>query len=72
MVCPRCKKLHPVETYMKLVESPEFEDETVPVYKCPTCKWIFAPGDLSLPFLVQDLLDEMTMLRADLKEARGE
>lgn len=23
----------------------EFASETTPVYKCPVCKWIFAPAD---------------------------
>jgi hypothetical protein len=27
----------------------EFERDTTPVYKCPACKWVFAPAE---PLLV--------------------
>ena len=53
-------------------ESPEFESETNPIYKCAKCKWIFSPGDPSLPFMMQELLDEMTQLKEELRKARGE
>jgi hypothetical protein len=42
MLCPRCKKEHPVESYMRLREIEEFKSETTPIYKCESCKWIFA------------------------------
>jgi len=44
MHCPRCKREHDILQYIRLESSPEFELETVPVYKCPSCKWIFAPA----------------------------
>jgi rubredoxin len=48
MTCPRCKKDHDILQYIRLETSPEFELETTPVYKCPTCKWLFAPaGEMS-------------------------
>jgi len=28
---------------MRLIE--EFAPETTPIYKCPSCRWIFAPID---------------------------
>ena len=42
LLCPRCKKEHSVESYERLREAEEFKHETVPIYKCETCKWIFA------------------------------
>lgn len=45
MRCPRCKNLHDLLQYvpMRLIE--EFAAETTVIYKCPTCRWIFAPID---------------------------
>lgn len=45
MVCPRCKKSHDILEYvpMKMIE--EFAADTTPVYKCPSCRWIFAPAE---------------------------
>ena len=45
MRCPRCKKQHDILQYvpMRLIE--EFAPETTPIYKCPSCRWIFAPID---------------------------
>jgi uncharacterized C2H2 Zn-finger protein len=40
--CPRCKQESSVEEYLRLGEAEEYKSETVPVYKCPKCKWIFA------------------------------
>jgi len=45
MVCPRCKKEHDLLLYVPLRMIEEFEQETTPVYKCPSCRWIFAPAD---------------------------
>lgn len=41
--CPRCKRMHDVLQYtpMRLIE--EFAAQTVPIYKCPKCLWLFAP-----------------------------
>jgi hypothetical protein len=44
MICPRCKRPHDVLQYVPLMQIPEFEAETATVYKCPTCRWIFAPA----------------------------
>lgn len=45
MRCPRCKKSHDVLQYIRLEVIEEFSEETTPCYKCPSCKWIFAPAD---------------------------
>jgi len=71
LTCPRCKKLQPLESYMRMLESPEFESETNPIYKCSLCKWIFSPGDPSLPFVMMELLEEMAALRKELEQARN-
>lgn len=52
--CPRCKNFHSVEQYQKLKEAEEFDHETVPIYKCPSCKWIFA-----LAIIPPELYDEI-------------
>lgn len=49
MHCPRCKKLHDILAYVPLIQVEEFEDETNPIYKCPTCRWIFSPS----PFVIE-------------------
>jgi Zn finger protein HypA/HybF involved in hydrogenase expression len=43
MICPRCRQDHDALAFtpMGLVE--EFKENTVQVYKCPVCRWIFAP-----------------------------
>jgi uncharacterized C2H2 Zn-finger protein len=43
MRCPRCKKTHDILRYVPMGQIEEFQTETVPVYKCPSCRWIFAP-----------------------------
>lgn len=45
MRCPRCKKTHDILQYVRLELIEEFASETTPCYKCPACKWIFAPAD---------------------------
>lgn len=45
MTCPRCKKQSDILQYTRMMESPEFTHETTPIYKCPLCKWLFAPAD---------------------------
>lgn len=45
MRCPRCKRLHDVLKYTPFKMIQEFEAETTPVYKCPSCLWIFAPAE---------------------------
>ena len=58
MQCPRCKKKHDILQFNRLELIEEFANETTPVYKCPSCKWIFAPAD-QMP---QDLLKRMQEL----------
>jgi hypothetical protein len=45
MLCPRCKAYHNVLDYvpMKMIE--DYASDTTPVYKCPKCRWIFAPAE---------------------------
>lgn len=45
MICPRCKKRHDILQYMPLRMIDEFLSETTPVYKCPSCRWYFAPAE---------------------------
>lgn len=45
MVCPRCKNGHDLLRYVPLRMIDEFVEETTPVYKCPSCRWIFAPAE---------------------------
>lgn len=66
MHCPRCKKLLPVLSFMRMEESPEFEEETNPIYKCSECKWIFSPGNPLLLRAYLELVDQLTALRAEL------
>jgi hypothetical protein len=44
MTCPRCKKEHDILQYKRLEEIEEFSLETTAVYKCPVCRWLFAPA----------------------------
>jgi hypothetical protein len=45
MTCPRCKKASDLLAFVPLRMIEEFSEETTPVYKCPSCRWIFAPAD---------------------------
>jgi len=45
MRCPRCKRVKDILEYVPMLTIEEFAEETTPVYKCPTCTWIFAPAD---------------------------
>jgi hypothetical protein len=45
MRCPRCKKQHDILQYVPLRLIKEFARETTPIYKCPECRWMFAPID---------------------------
>jgi len=55
---------------MRMEEIEEFDHETVPCYKCPKCKWIFALA-VHIP---QDLYDELlkTIIQFRLKENNRE
>jgi uncharacterized protein with PIN domain len=44
MRCPRCKKLHDILAYVPLQQIEEFSAETNPIYKCPSCRWMFSPA----------------------------
>lgn len=48
MRCPRCRKQHDILMYVPMVQVRAFESDTVPVYKCPSCRWIFAPAARAL------------------------
>jgi len=45
MFCPRCKQRHDILDYVPMMQIEEFADETAPCYKCPSCRWIFAPAE---------------------------
>jgi phage FluMu protein Com len=54
--CPRCKQESSVEEHLRLGEAEEYKSQTVPIYKCPKCKWIFA---LAVP---EELYEKLTDL----------
>lgn len=54
MRCPRCKKLHDILGYIPLGQIEEFLAETSPIYKCPNCRWLFAPAPHALKDIIQD------------------
>ncbi len=45
MRCPRCRALHNLLRYVPMGMVEEFKEETNPVYKCPSCRWIFSPTE---------------------------
>lgn len=45
MRCPRCRKTHDILRYPEMGQIEEFKEETNPIYKCPSCRWIFSPSD---------------------------
>lgn len=48
MVCPRCEQPHDLLHYRPLGFIDKFVEDTTPVYKCPSCRWIFAPAENTL------------------------
>lgn len=58
MTCPRCKTQNDILQYNRMEESSEFAHETTPIYKCPKCRWLFAPADS----LIFDVLSERAKL----------
>ena len=52
MICPRCKREHDILQYKRLELIEEFVRDTTPIYKCPSCKWLFAPADDLVAFLL--------------------
>jgi uncharacterized C2H2 Zn-finger protein len=45
MSCPRCKKPFDVLAFIPLMMVEEYAADTTPVYKCPACRWVFAPAE---------------------------
>ena len=45
MRCPRCKEQHDILQYVPMRQIEEFIQDTTPIYKCPKCRWLFAPTD---------------------------
>lgn len=45
MRCPRCEESHDILQYVPMGIIEEYALETTPIYKCPACKWLFAPVD---------------------------
>jgi len=44
MRCPRCREVHDILRYVPMGVVEEFRTETNPIYKCPSCRWIFSPA----------------------------
>lgn len=42
LMCPRCKEDHNLLAYVPLMEIEDYAEDTVPIYKCPSCRWMFA------------------------------
>lgn len=51
MRCPRCKQAHDILQYVPMQQIEEYVAETNPIYKCPSCRWIFSPA----PHALEDL-----------------
>jgi DNA-directed RNA polymerase subunit RPC12/RpoP len=45
MRCPRCRKENDILMYIPMGVVDEFRSETVPIYKCPECRWLLAPSN---------------------------
>lgn len=45
MICPRCKTYHNVLQYIPDMVIEEYAHEVVPIIKCPSCRWRFAPAN---------------------------
>lgn len=44
MTCPRCRVSHDVLRYVPMGMIEEYIEETNPIYKCPSCRWVFSPA----------------------------
>jgi uncharacterized protein with PIN domain len=44
MRCPRCELLHDILRYIPVQQIEKYAEETNPVYRCPSCRWIFSPS----------------------------
>lgn len=58
MVCPRCKKEFDVLQFRRLEMIDEFSRDTTPIYKCIDCKWMFAPADDIVAYLLGRFNDQ--------------
>jgi phage FluMu protein Com len=67
--CPRCKQESSVEEYLRLGEAEEYKAETVPIYKCPKCKWIFS---LAVPADLYEKLIELLSSKESIPQQEAE
>jgi rubredoxin len=44
MICPRCETEHDILQYVPMEQIEAYAEETNPVYRCPTCRWVFSPA----------------------------
>lgn len=64
MTCPRCKKDQDILLYVPMRMIEEFALETTPVYKCPSCRWIFAPAESLVLAHLQERAEGMEVAAA--------
>lgn len=43
MICPRCQERSNLLNFTKLNQVNSEHYNTVPIYKCPSCRYVFAP-----------------------------
>lgn len=43
MICPRCEKRSNLLDFKKLMQINNDKYNTVPIYKCSKCRYVFAP-----------------------------
>lgn len=43
MICPRCEERNNLLKFTKLNQVNARDYNTVPIYKCPECRYVFAP-----------------------------
>lgn len=43
MTCPRCEKSQDLLAFIRLAQANEDKYLTAPIYKCPECRFVFAP-----------------------------
>ena len=44
MTCPRCKVEQELLHFIPLKKIEEYDESTMTIYKCPLCRWLFAPA----------------------------
>lgn len=59
MTCPRCKNPHDILQYTRMQTVEEYELELTPIYKCPSCKFMFAPAGEMDHQIYEKLYQEM-------------